>query len=555
MRRPPKVISTLVQILILGATSAAVATDAYAQSTAVSDQARCEALGEIANLTIHRVSWRPQTNERPAHCYVRGTVSPNLQYHLHLPPPEDWNGRFLNWGDGGHDGDLDLAPHRVAEGYAVANGNMGHDNGSEPGASFAFNDRQAEYMYGSGHIPATVNAARTAIQAYYGEPPAYSYHEGCSTGGRQGLMAAQRFPQLFDGIVAGAPAQFLQRLNLDHNWDMQWMFKDNFAGALAYDTDGNGTLDSLTKAQMLRDAVLAQCDADDGIVDGIVSEPLACDFDPAEDLADNMCPDDVNADACFTEAQIDAIQAVYDGPYDSGGASIMKGKAIGTEVAWPGTVIPHEGNNHFPGQMGLASDFVNFLFYEQDPGVPTARPTDLSLEPDTTREPPEFAWWQFDFDDYAAGLGDTMRDITDADDPDLTRYLVQQGGKLIIYMGWADPIIPAEPALDYYNDVVRVTFDSDFAKAQASARLFMAPGMFHCGGGPGPNDWDKLAPMMEWVENGRAPDSLVATHSTNGRVDNERLLCPHPQQARYTGGGDANEPSNWVASNFSCTNP
>ena len=527
----------------------------HAQDNHSDAQMRCEALVDAANLTIYRADWKPAAGNTPAHCYIRGTVSPGLHYHVQLPAPSDWNGNFLNWGDGGHDGDLDYANHRVAEGYAVANSNMGHDNGSEPGATWAFNDRQTELMYGTGHIVATVNAGRAALEAYYGEAAAYSYHEGCSTGGRQGLMAAQRFPTLFDGIVAGAPAQFLQRLNLDHNWDMQHMFRDNFAGALAYDTDGNGTLDSLTKADMLKDAVLAQCDANDGIVDGVVDDPLVCDFEPRVHLADRMCADDVNGDACFTDAQIGAIEAVYAGPYDSSGVSIYKGKARGTEVRWPLMVIPHEGNNHFPGQMGLASDYVNFLFYSEDPGVPTMRPTDLSLEPDATREPPEFAWWQFDFDDFTAGLGDEMRDITDADDPDLNRYLIGRQGKLLMYFGWADTVIPAEPVVDYYQDVVDATFDGDLDAARQSARLFMAPGMGHCRGGPGPDTWDRLAPLVEWVENGTAPESIVATHQTEGVVDNERILCPYPEQARYIGGGDPNDRENWVAANFECAVP
>jgi feruloyl esterase len=530
-------------------------TSAFAQADEALEQSQCEALADIANLSVSRATWKPATDRAPAHCYIRGTVASNLSFHIQLPAPSAWNGKFLNWGDGGHDGDLDYANHRVAEGYAVANSNMGHDSGSEPGATWAFNDRQAEMMYGSGHIVATVNAAHTAIRAYYGEPATYSYHEGCSTGGRQGLMAAQRFPGLFDGIVAEAPAQFLQRLNLDHNWDMQQMFRDNFAGALAYDTDGNGTLDSLTKAHMLREAVLARCDANDGIVDGVVNDPLVCDFVPAEHLADQMCADDVNADACFTEAQVEAIQAIYDGPYDSRGNSIYKGKARGTEVRWPIMVIPHEGNNHFPGQMGLATDYVNFLFYEEDPGVPTMRPTDLTLEPDASREPPEFAWWQFDFDDFTAGLGDTMRDITDADDPDLTRYLHGRDGKLLMYFGWADTVIPAEPVIDYYHDVVDATFDGNLDAAREKARLFMAPGMGHCRGGPGPDTWDRLAPLVEWVENGQAPESVVATHQTNGVVDNERILCPYPEQARYIGSGDPNDRANWVAANFECAVP
>ena len=333
---------------------------------------------------------------------------------------------------------------------------------------------------------------------------------------------------------------------------MQFMLKNDYAGALAYDTTGDGQLDRLTKANMLTEAVLAQCDANDGIVDQVINDPQSCDFSPARDLAHAMCSNDVNADACFTTTQLEAIEAIYSGPYDSEGKSIYNGKSFGSEVRWPLIVIPHQGNNHLPGQIGLASDYVNFLFYETDPGVPTTRPTDLSLAPDPTREPPEFAWWQFDFDDFTAGLGDTMRDITDADDPNLTRYLKQEGGKLMIWHGWADTVIPAEPIVDYYGEVVDVTFDGDRATADDAVRLFMLPGVAHCAGGPGPDSWDWLAPMVEWVENGTAPDSLTVQHLTDGVVDNERIVCPHPQQPAYVGDGDPNDPVNWVATNFIC---
>ena len=212
--------------------------------------------------------------------------------------------------------------------------------------------------------------------------------------------APRRHRADFDGIVAGAPAAFLQRLNLEHNWAMQHMFRDNFAGALSFDTTGDGKLNSLTKANILTEVVLAHCDANDGITDGVVSDPMSCNFMPSRDLSGFMCPQDQNSDDCFTTGQIKVMEALYDGPSDSSGVSIYKGKALGSEIRWPGIVIPHEGNNHSPGVMGLTSHYVNYLFYETDPGVPTMEPTNLALKPDPTREPPEYAWWQFNFDDF-----------------------------------------------------------------------------------------------------------------------------------------------------------
>jgi feruloyl esterase len=146
-----------------------------------------------------------------------------------------------------------------------------------------------------------------------------------------------------------------------------------------------------------------------------------------------------------------------------------------------------------------------------------------------------------------------MQSITDATDPDLTRFLIKNGGQLLVYHGWADPSPPPRETIDYYNDVVAATFAGDMDAARQHARLFMIPGMGHCRGGPGPNEWDKLAPLVEWVEKGKAPDHLVVQHRTNGVVDNERKVCAYPQQAVYTGpAGGQNDPANWVESNFTC---
>ena len=182
------------------------------------DEIACQALLEIRNLTLRLARLVEATETTPRYCYVKGLISPAIVYHVQLPLPRNWNGRFVNWGDGAKDGDLDFADHRVAEGYAVANSNTGHDSGSEPGASFGYNNRQAEIDFGYRAVHLTVNAAKTVIAAYYGKAAAYSYHEGCSTGGRQGLMEAQRYPDDFDGIVAGAPANHYQDMNAVRVW-------------------------------------------------------------------------------------------------------------------------------------------------------------------------------------------------------------------------------------------------------------------------------------------------------------------------------------------------
>jgi hypothetical protein len=225
----------------------------------------------------------------------------------------------------------------------------------------------------------------------------------------------------------------------------------------------------------------------------------------------------------------------------------------GSEFAWDRTIIPHEGNNLLPSRLRYVTDHMNFLFYEQSPGVPMADPTDLSVAPDKSTTPPEFAWWEFEVDDFTAGKADYMMRLTDATDPNLSRFLNRENGKLLLYHGWADPERPAQPVIDYYRTAVERTFDGDAERAGESLRLFMVPGMAHCDGGPGLSDWDRLAPLVEWVENGRPPEHIVAEHRTNGRVDNQRRLCPYPEQARYVGpAGGQNDPANWVESHFEC---
>ena len=231
------------------------------------------------------------------------------------------NGRLLNIGDGGKDGDLDFADHRLAQGYAVANSNMGHDNGVEPGASFGFNNRQAEIDFGYRAVHLTANASKSVVTAYYGRSAQHSYFEGCSTGGREALLEVQRFPCDFDGIVAGAPVIFYQKANATHVWMLQRIFRDNLAGNLAYGQDGDGVPESLTKFDLLIDAVLAKCNGVDGITDGVIDNPLACDFQPEVELAEKMCPDNVNGDACFTTQQLQTIKDIYRGGHTTAKAS------------------------------------------------------------------------------------------------------------------------------------------------------------------------------------------------------------------------------------------
>lgn len=538
--------------LLLGCVTLLASTPALGQTAA--DTQACEALTETRDLTILSARIIAAEKETPAYCYVRGLISPSTQYHVQLPLRDNWNGRFLQWGDGGKDGDLDFADHRLSEGYAVANSNTGHDSATEPGSQFGFNNRQAEIDFGYRSVHLTVMAGKALVEDYYSSEPAYSYFEGCSTGGRQGLMEAQRFPSDFDGIVAGAPVNYYQAMNAAGVWWLQRMFKDNFAGNLAVDTDGDGTFDSVKLLQTLNQRVLQKCDAEDGVVDGVLSNPQSCEFDVRGQLSDVMCGNgDVN-DSCFTAAQVQTIADFYSGPYDDAGTILYPGKTFGSELEWINLYVPNARNRNAPSMLsGPAGDHVNFLFYEEDPGVVIPDRTNPTNVPGRNSALPEFSWLEFDINDLSAGKAHLMQSIMDATDPDMSRFLKDHNGKLLLYHGWADSLSSAKATVQYFNDMVDTTFGGQFAAAGDSTRLFLAPGMGHCAGGPGPNTWDKLPALVDWVENNKAPDSIIATHSTNNAVDNERPLCPYPQQSIFTGPtAGANDPSNWIAANFSC---
>ncbi len=537
-------------LLLVAAITSLFATTACGQSVSAGERAECEALENMTSLTILSADIR--TEDGVAYCYVRGILPPAIGFHVQLPFRDDWNGRFLKWGDGGKDGDLDFADHRVAEGYAVANSNMGHNNGAEPGSSFAFNNRQAEIDFGHRAVHLTAEAGKRIVSAYYGRAAEYSYFEGCSTGGREGLMEAQRYPYDFDGIVAGAPAHRYQDLNASRTWLIQNMYRNNFEGSLSFDTDSDGQPDSVRKVEKLQDLVLEKCDAVDGIRDGVIDNPPACDFNPDRDLAPMMCPDDVDGDDCFTSLQLKHVKDFYRGAYDSSGNSVYPGHTLGSEDQWISLYIPNARNGFRAGALGLTTDHLNYLFYEEDPGVAPPDLNDIDRELFTDAVLPEWAWWNFDIDDVTRGHGDFMKAITDANDPDLTRALLDRGTKLIMYHGWSDGLIVPGGTVDYWERMVDVTFDGDLDMARKHARLFMIPGMGHCGGGPGPGSWDRLAPLVAWVESGIAPETIVATHSTDGVVDNERPVFPYPDQAVYTGpAGGQGDPANWIAENFS----
>jgi feruloyl esterase len=355
--------------------------------------------------------------------------------------------------------------------------------------------------------------AKRVIQSYYRDRIAYSYFEGCSTGGRQALMAAQRDPDEFDGIVGGSPAHNLTKLAIEQNWSLRQFLPSNGA-------PGPGTI-SPAQALALKAAVLNKCDANDGVTDGLISNPLTCYFKAAE----MACSAGADPATCLSEPQVQAVQNVYDGPRTSWGESLYPGKPVGSEAGWPVWLLPP-----ITAQGGFTFSFMNYLFFPNDPGPP-----------------PGYNWYDFNFDtDPPQGL--LMAGILDAVDPDLSDFR-KHGGKFVLYHGWGDGLIGAQRTVEYYQAVL----DRDHSrhKTESTVRLFLAPGMDHCGAfGSGLNIWDRLEPLVKWVEQGIVPDRIVAGQTLPDKTVRTRPLCPYPQEARWSGHGSTDD-----AANFTCERP
>jgi feruloyl esterase len=348
--------------------------------------------------------------------------------------------------------------------------------------------------------------AKLIIATYYGRAPKFSYWYGCSTGGRQALAEAQRFPADYNGIVAGAPAIFLTHMQAASVWKAQAIRKNP------------GGLVPPSKLLLIHKAVLAACDARDGVKDGVLEDPRACDFDP-EILE---CKGQDGPD-CLTAAQLVVVRAFY-GPAVNPRTreQIFPGMVPGSEVGWSSDV----GRMYVdPPDITktLATAYLRYAVFQD----------------------PKWDYMTFDFDSGMA-LADRIDDgVTRATDPDLGDFF-RRGGKLLQYHGWSDPSVSPLSSIDYYNSVKG--FMGGPVSVRDSYRLFVVPGMDHCGGGDGPNTFDSIRAIEEWVEAGKAPEQIIASRVREGKT--ERPLCPYPQVARYKGTGSTDD-----AANFLCSAP
>jgi len=449
----------------------------------------------------------------PPFCRVAGVIAPTSESRILFEvwmPLENWNGKFAGVGNGGWAGTISFGPlaEQLRRGYATSSTNTGHD--AAPGfdmARFAYEkpEQLIDFAYRSHHE--TALRAKALVQAFYGKPANRSFFIGCSSGGYEGLMEAQRFPSDYDGVVAGAPA---------NNWTR--LMAGDFDGVLAVLKDSSSNLTASALGLLYR-GVLAACDGADGVVDGVLEDPRRCTFDPSR-LA---CSEGQPSSDCLTTAQVEAARRIYQGLRDpKTGAQLYPGLAPGSEPFWP----------------------------HRDPGNPF--PIPISHYKWLVFADPNWDWRSFDFsdpDDYQAfqKAESKFAPILNATNPDL-RAFRERGGKLLQYHGWNDQLIAPQNSIDYYESVRSFFGRSD--GVESFYRLFMAPGMAHCSGGTGPNRFDMQAALEQWVERGVAPDLIVATRSINGVADRLRPLCPYPRVAVYTGKGDTNE-----ASNFVCRSP
>jgi hypothetical protein len=484
----------------------------------------CEALGkfkakEIVEITAAQM---PASASAPVHCRVTGLLSPEIAFEVSLPAK--WNGRFYMIGNGGHAGEAMDDPGRVAQrnqalqlGFAFAQTNTGHDARKEPGASFVMNNPQKaiDYAYRAVHL--TARTTQDITKQYYGKPISRAYWNSCSNGGRQGMLEAERFPDDFDGIVANAPWVDQTGFTIGAMWNQK-------ALSAAPVTPG--------KLALVGEKVMAKCDAIDGLKDGLIDDPRKCNFDPARDVP--ACSAGVDGPDCLTPAQAGAIAKVYSGPI-SNGKPFFPGYMPGSEAVMPGL---------FGG--GAGSGWMNVIVAAQ----PDAKPADFNLAEGTMRylvhkpPQPEYDYKTFDFDHDIHTL-DEWSKLADAKNPDLAKFH-KHGGKLIMTYGWADSILQPMMGVNYYEQAVAKN-GPDTAEF---FRLFMVPGMAHCGGGIGPDRNDSMTAMINWVEKAKAPDSIVASRVVDNQVVRTRPLCPYPQVARYSGQGSIDD-----AANFHCVAP
>ena len=435
----------------------------------------------------------------PAFCRVALTLTPSADSDIKVEvwmPSSGWNGKFLGVGNGGWSGAIVYPALAAAlrRGYATASTDTGHEGGS---GRFALGHPEKLTDFACRAVHEMTVRAKAIVTSFYSGAPHLSYWQGCSSGGKQGLKEAQRFPDDYNGIVAGAPANYWTHLSAQAIWVAQATLKDPAS--------------FITPAQyaLINKAVVDACDALDGVKDGALENPAQCRFDPKV----LQCADQ-DGPTCLTKAQVAAVSRIY-GPATNPrtGAVIFPGLAAGSELGWGALA----GG---PKPLSISDDHFKYVVFAD----------------------PDWDFRTFDFDRDLEKTDQIDGGRINATDPDL-RAFAGRGGKLLMYHGWNDQLIAPQNSIDYYGSVTRTMGAESAGKF---LRLFMAPGMRHCGGGIGPDTFDMLSALEQWVEQGTAPAQVTASHSTAGKIDRTRPLCPYPQVAQYRGAGSTDEAANFI---------
>ncbi len=479
------------------------------------DKAETITSGEAANI-----------RNLPSFCRVAGSIRPSPDSDIRFEvwmPSSGWNGKFQGVGNGGFAGTIGYGGlgGAVKAGYAAASTDTGHKGGAGIDASWALGHPEKIVDYGHRAIHETAVKGKAIVTAFYGSAPKRCYFNSCSNGGRQALMEAQRYPADYDGIIAGAPANNFTRLLTSFVWGMKALLTEE------------GDYIPVSKLTAIQAAALASCDTADKVKDGAIEEPSKC----QPNLEVLRCQG-AESDACLTVPQLAALKKIYDGPADAKGHRLYPGFSPGGEAdagGWGPWIVgkEREQSAHF----GFGTQLFKNMVYN-----------------DATWD-----YRKFDLERDAKAADAKMGPILNSIDPDLRPFLAR-GGKLILYHGWCDAAIPAQSTIDYYRNVVKKLG----AKAAGSAvRLFMAPGVQHCGGGAGPNVFGQAGPaagadagtdlnaaLERWVEQGVAPARIVASRRSQGKVERTRPLCAYPAVARWKGSGSSDDEAN-----FECALP
>lgn len=469
---------------------------------------------------------RASLSNLPPFCRVAGVISPTADSSIRFEvwmPGSDWNGKFQGIGNGGFGGSIGFAAMAAAvrRGYAAASTDTGHAGGTTD-ATWALGHPEKVVDFGYRAIHETAEKAKAIVGAFYGQGPRRSYFNSCSNGGRQALMEAQQFPADYDGIIAGAPANYWTHLLTASMWDVQATMGEA-ASYIPAD-----------KVPAIESATLAACDGQDGVKDGVIEDPSSCHFDPGALLCKG--PESI---ACLAAPQVAALKKLYSGPLDSKGGQVFPGYSVGGESGsggWPAWITG--GGQGKALMYAFGTQFFSNMLYQNA----------------------AWDWRMFTVDRDMKSADEKLGPVMNATDADLKKFQAR-GGKLILYHGWSDAAIAPMNAIRYYESVIS---KMGAKNTEPFVRLYMVPGMQHCGGGPGPNNFgqasvpagdaqhDMSAALERWVEEGIGPDTIIATGYKTGTnpasgVARTRPLCAYPAVAHWKGSGSTDD-----AANFEC---